>query len=318
MGRFDFNDSNNLEGIKELKKIYDDLMENMLNNGYSEDLFNESRKLKEMLKQFDSDAVMAIGINIDFLNKIENKHREYLNEIRENLQVANLLCKEYIDVLQKIILSKDNAIYDDAISNFIKKLSETDAKIIDLSGIKINDIKKAQDAIKQDDDIINFNFDYSSEGQFLRSFTYYFVNEIIKKMTMDETIIEFVNSEKSCLYISTADFESKYSIIINKKNEKLVKYLLENYKNCFYKPSIMENCILDMTTNKIQEVYGNRKVEKRYHFNTITNIIYKNLCDYSFIIGTKKCRLSTVCHDYIPYKGFESDYSINYFYLIKD
>ena len=164
----------------------------------------------------------------------------------------------------------------------------------------------------------NFNFDYSSEGQFLRSFTYYFVNEIIKKMTMDETIIEFVNSEKSCLYISTADFESKYSIIINKKNEKLVKYLLENYKNCFYKPSIMENCILDMTTNKIQEVYGNRKVEKRYHFNTITNIIYKNLCDYSFIIGTKKCRLSTVCDDYIPYEGFESDYSINYFYLIKD
>ena len=174
MGRFDFNDSNNLEGLKELKKMYDDLMENMLNNGYSEELFNDSQKLKEMLKQFDSDAVMAIGINTDFLNKIENKHREYLNEIGENLKAANLLCKEYIDVLQKIILSKDNTIYDDAISNFIKKLSETDAKIIDLSGIKINDIKKAQDAIKQDDDIINFNFDYSSEGQFLRSFTYYF------------------------------------------------------------------------------------------------------------------------------------------------
>ena len=83
MGRFDFNDDNNFEGIKELKKIYDDLMENMLSNGYSEDLFNDSTKLKEMLKQFDSDAVKAIGINTDFLNKIENKHREYLKSLKK-------------------------------------------------------------------------------------------------------------------------------------------------------------------------------------------------------------------------------------------
>lgn len=313
MGRFDFNDSNNLEGLKVLKKMYDDLMENMLNNGYSEDLFNDSTKLKEMLKQFDTDAVMAIGINIDFLNKIENKHREYLNEIRENLQVANLLCKEYIDVLQKIILSKDNTIYDDAISNFIKKLSETDAKIIDLSGIKINDIKKVQDVIKQDDDIINFNFDYSSRGQFVRSFVFYFVNEMIKKITMDKTIIEFVNSKESYLSISTRDFESKYSIIINKKNEKLVKYLLENYNECFYNDSSMENYILDMRTNE-------RHVQNRHDvwfgFNTITSKIYQQLSKYSFIIGTKIYGVSKSCYNFDTFTGC-SNSSIDHFYLVK-
>lgn len=314
MGRFDFNDSNNLEGLKVLKKMYDDLMENMLTNGYSEDLFNDSMKLKEMLKQFDSDAVMAIGINTDFLNKIENKHREYLNEIGENLQAANLLCKEYIDVLQKIILSKDNKIYDDAISNFIKKLSETDAKIIDLSGIKINDIKKVQDANKQDDDIINFNFNYSSKDKFLESFTYYFVNEIIKKIINDKTIIEFVNSKESYLSISTLDFENKYSIIINKKNRKLVKYLLENYHECFYNDSSMENCILDMRTNSMYKY----KWHEHYHFNKITDIIYENLTKYSFIIGTKKCRLSTTSNMYNYYFLSVDDYSIDRFYLIKE
>ena len=311
MGRFDFNDGNNFEGIKELKKIYDDLMENMLTNGYSEDLFNDSTKLKEMLKQFDSDAVMAIGINIDFLNKIENKHREYLNEFRENLQVANLLCKEYIDVLQKIILSKDNTIYDDVISNFIKKLSETDAKIIDLSGIKINDIKKVQDADKQDDDIINFNFNYSSEDQFLESFTYYFVNEIIKKIIKDKTIIEFVNSKESYLSISTHDFESKYSIIINKKNEKLVKYLLENYNECFYKDS-MENCILDMSTMKKKSQYSSG-----FYFNTITSNIYENLSNSYIRIGTKKCRVSCDPEDVYSYNSNSGNYRKN-FYLIEE
>ena len=309
MGRFDFNDDNNFEGIKELKKIYDDLMENMLSNGYSEDLFNDSTKLKEMLKQFDSDAVKAIGINTDFLNKIENKHREYLNEIGENLQAANLLCKEYIDVLQKIILSKDNTIYDDAISNFIKKLSETDAKIIDLSGIKINDIKKVQDANKQDD-IINFNFNYSSENQFLESFTYYFVNEIIKKIIKDKTIIEFVNSKESDLSISTHDFESKYSIIINKKNEKLVNYLLENFNKCFYKDS-MENCILDMSTIKKRDYYSD------YRFNTIASNIYENLCNSHIRIGTKKCRVSADSGKLCIYNGASSFY-IKDFYLIKE
>ena len=310
MGRFDFNDSNNLEGIKELKKIYDDLMENMLNNGYSEELFNDSRKLKEMLKQFDSDAVMAIGINIDFRNKIENRHRAYLNEIRENLQVANLLCKEYIDVLQKIILSKDNTIYDDAISNFIKKLSETDAKIIDLSGIKINDIKKVQDLIKQDDDIINYNFDYSSKENFLRSFTYYFVNEMIKKIIMDKDIIEFANSGKRSLKISTHVFESKYSIIINRKNQKLVKYLRENYNECFCKDTLMENLILDITTNYRRYINSND-----YFFNDITSNIYKDLCNCVITIGTKALRVSTDYLNVYKYENRSRDH-IDCFYLI--
>ena len=82
MGRFDFNDDNNFEGIKELKKIYDDLMENMLSNGYSEDLFNDSTKLKEMLKQFDSDAVKAMESLVLLLDDIKARKiiRSYIQE----------------------------------------------------------------------------------------------------------------------------------------------------------------------------------------------------------------------------------------------
>ena len=299
MGRFDFNDnSQEIEKANNLKKQFDELVNKMFLEGYSEDIFDGISSVKKKLDGIEPSIVEGLNINYGFFDVVEKKHLEMIEKNRKEMEKVEGLKNLYIHILEDYILNDKVNIEDLKILNSdFKKLDKEKTKLLDIQPTileKVSNILKGKYATKSDEDDV-FVYDENSEWDLLRDkIADYCCNKIAKALTKSKELQNSLN-EKESVELDENWFGANVQLFFP-NSDKFIEQLKSN--GCFdYFFSYNDKGFLEIPANlfltfkketKLIEHHRIRDSEyriQRYPLNDLQIKILKSLLEKSLIIG---------------------------------
>ena len=83
---FDNNKLSQISKAQEIKQKFDGILIEFLTNGYNESLYDKAYELKMHLSFLDQDVVKELGLNVQVLEIITNKHDEEIKKLESRMK----------------------------------------------------------------------------------------------------------------------------------------------------------------------------------------------------------------------------------------
>ena len=312
MGRFDFNDnSQEIEKANNLKKQFDELVNKMLLEGYSEDIFDGISSVKKKLDGIEPSIVQGLNINYGFFDVVEKKHQEMIEKNRKEMEKVEGLKNLYIHILEDYVLNDKVNIEDLKILNSdFKKLDKEKTKLLDIQPTvleKVSNLLKGKYATESDEDDVFVYDENIGYYQLDDNIVDYCWKKIAKALTKSKEIQDSLSEEESVV-LDENWFGANVKLLFPNSEKFIERLKHEDWYNGFF--SYNDKGLLEipgnlfLTFKRDVEYYRPNIFSKfRYYvsnrpLNDLQEKILNSLIENSVIIG--QCSYTLYIRPYLP------------------